>query len=287
MADAYLYFPGCFASGGAAACDTSMRGLAQYLQVELRSAEGLLSCCGGSPAREMDEELSLALIGRNLQEAYRTGLPLLLPDACCYRQFMASRASLRKENRLRALVEANLGRAVSLEVEMEHPLSLLTKPVFLDKIRDGLRRKFPSLRPVAYYGAELSGRLMQDIFWERQPQGSRGPIVQGKMERLLEAIGLQPIEWKGAVLDHGALSSFLYPKLGRHLVGKIIAEANRVGANAILCAGAHAFHNLELHQTDTPPLPVFFITELLALALELPQTETCLASHLIEGWNVL
>ena len=73
------------------------------------------------------------------------------------------------------------------------------------------------------------------------------------------------------------------------LIGEILSNAKKNGANCIVTVCPLCMTNLEMRQQaagkqrgEDLSIPVFYFTELLGLAMEVPGVKKCFASHLVD-----
>jgi heterodisulfide reductase subunit B len=77
------YYPGCALHGTAAEFDGSLRAVCQAMEITLTELADW-NCCGASSAHFLDEQLALDLAERNLRLALQVGPELLAPCAACF-----------------------------------------------------------------------------------------------------------------------------------------------------------------------------------------------------------
>lgn len=253
------YYPGCSLHGTGVEYDLSTRAVCEALRIELREIEDW-SCCGASSAHSAGGDLALALPARNLALAAEAGRDVVVPCAACF-------------NRLRA---AQL--AVAPRVEVRSLVDLLASPEVLSRIADGVRRPLEGLSAVTYYGcllvrpAEITGA--EDV---EDPRG---------MDSVLQALGIDLRTW--SYKTHCCGGGLALPRrdvVGR-LVGQIIDQARRCGADCIATACPMCLLNLEARQVEghgrRDSLPVLYFTELVGLALGLEEAPSWLGRHLVD-----
>jgi heterodisulfide reductase subunit B len=76
--------------------------------------------------------------------------------------------------------------------------------------------------------------------------------------------------------------SLIKPDMAARLVNRLAARAREAGAEAMVTSCPLCQVNLEMRQSDEPKMPSLYITELLGLALGLPQVGKWLSKHLID-----
>lgn len=102
----------------------------------------------------------------------------------------------------------------------------------------------------------------------RPPQyHSHGKFIVGEMERVLSALGAQPLKRTYTNRCCGSFLAATRPDIATPMVNTIIEGAQAEGADCIISACATCQLNLENRCTLEKKLPVFHFSEILALAL--------------------
>lgn len=276
---AYSYYPGCTAHGTAVEYEETIRTVCSLLGVELHELDDW-NCCGASSAHAVAPELATTLSERNLTLADRSGLPLLVPCSACFNRLKHARAHR---------VEA--GRPASVPgggVDILFMLDLAASQEHLERIRDAVTRTLEGLSVVPYYGC-LSVRppRVTDSSDHENPK---------EMDRVLEALGAEVLEWPYKTLCCGGSLAIGRPDLVTGLCGRIAAMARRVGADALVTACPLCFMNLDSRQPGQDragsiyrdgPLPVFYFTELIALAIGDTAVRRHFKRHIVPTEGVL
>ena len=269
------YYPGCSLLGSSREFDESVRSLLKALDVELVEVPDW-SCCGASSAHLLDPALSLALPARVLALAERAGLTeVLAPCAACSNRLLSTQQELRAHPERRAEVEAILGLPCPGEVRILNILQLL------DRLQERLVVVEPFARRVACYYGCLLVRPARVVEFDRveDPQS---------MDRLLAKAGATPLDWPSKTECCGAAFSVARTDIVAALGARIVKEAVRRGAEAIVVACPLCHSNLDLRRPEINAalgsdhaVPVLFITQALGLAMGLAPAALGLQRHLV------
>ncbi|MCL6622086.1 MAG: CoB--CoM heterodisulfide reductase iron-sulfur subunit B family protein [Syntrophobacterales bacterium] len=260
------YYPGCSLEGTAADYAASISAVAPLLGVELLELEDW-NCCGASAAHSLNHELALALPGRNLTLARKRGLDVVVPCALCF-------------NRLKA-AEKETAEPAARPVRIWDLLDFLTQETFLTQVSRRLVKPLTGLKAVAYYGC-LSAR---------PPQITDKPDWENPtaMDRLLEALGAEALDWSYKTDCCGAGLAVARPDIIDTLVGRLYDRALAAGAECFVVSCQMCQANLDLTQSRISEktgmryyLPVLYFTELLGLALGHPGAAGWLSRHLVD-----
>jgi heterodisulfide reductase subunit B len=102
------------------------------------------------------------------------------------------------------------------------------------------------------------------------------------MAELLEAVGADVKTWSHATDCCGAGLSLSRTDVVQNLVSRLAERAREAGADALVTSCPLCQVNLEMRQTSEPKMPAFYITELIGLALGIPQADKWWSKHLID-----
>ena len=271
------YYPGCSLLGSSREFDESVRAVSRAIGLELVEVPDW-NCCGASSAHVLDHNLSLALPAKILAQAEAAGLTeVLAPCAACYNRLTSARTELAQDPAAAAEIAAIIELPVTGRVKVVNVLELLDR--FQDEIK--ARTKAPFRRKVACYYGCLLVRPPKVVAYDR-------PEDPHSMDRLMALAGAEPIEWNFKTECCGAAFSVTRTDLVARMSGRIVADAARHGAEAIVVACPMCHSNLDLRrpeinaQLDTPSqVPVLFITQALGLALGLDPVALGLQRHMV------
>ncbi|MGI9860224.1 CoB--CoM heterodisulfide reductase iron-sulfur subunit B family protein [Moorella naiadis] len=272
------YYPGCSLHSTAAEFSASTEALFQALGVELRELEDWC-CCGATSGHSLSGYLSHALPLHNLILAETAGDDLLVPCAACYNSLKTAQTFMATGGEeavgLNRQVAAALGREYQGQIRVRHVIDVLADPRVEQLIKEHLQKDLAALPLASYYGCLLT-RPPKVASFEANPEQPR------LMDQLLTLAGGRPVTWSHKNECCGASLAIPQPQIVEQLVGKIVAAARRAGAQAIVTACPLCQTNLDSRQPGgSEALPVFFITEILGLAVGLDATPW-LKKHLVD-----
>jgi len=268
------YYPGCSLKGTAREYDWSILWVAHKLGLELCELPDW-NCCGASSAHMTNHDLSGQLSARNLHLAQQSGRDVVVPCPACF-------------SRLRAADQnpaAQAGERLA-PVQILSLTTLLNRAEVLDGIRAAVVTPLTGLRVACYYGC-LSMRppLLTGAINHEHPQG---------LDTLVKAVGGSPMRWSHKTECCSGSLGMTRPDIARSLIGDILGAVRRGGATAVVTDCPMCQANLEARQLDpksavpkSERLPVFYMTELIALALGRPQKRKYWRKHLVDPRAVL
>jgi heterodisulfide reductase subunit B len=283
----YAFFPGCSLESTAWDYDRSTRAVCRALGIELEEIPGWV-CCGSTPGHATSPSLSIALPVFNLQRARELQAPVLTACASCYARLRTANHEVRNDANQRQRAERITREPYDGSVEVHHVLDVLVNHLGVKAIRAAVRRPLAGLRVACYYGCLLV-RPAEVVAFD----AAEHPTA---MDRLVAALGAEPIDWPLRTECCGASLSMTQSGVVSRLSYKLVDMARQAGAQCIAVACPLCQVNLDLRQADARKAhgelletPALYVTQLLGLALGLTPKELGLralsvsADALLEG----
>jgi heterodisulfide reductase subunit B len=269
---AYAYYPGCSAAGTSLEYDLSTRAVCEVLGIKLVDVPDW-NCCGSTPAHMVDHTLSAALSARNLAQSESLGLDdFTTPCPSCLKNVHNAIEHMRDPGFKEAVDKLTL-RPLAREHRALSVLQVILEEVTPEGLARKIKKPLRGLKLATYYGCLMTrpGRFMH--FDDEENPTS--------MDRLLEAAGAEVLPFPFKTECCGG--SFGIPRgdVVARLGGRILGLARRTGADALVAACPLCQMNLDMRQgqilkaaKENPEarLPVFYYTQLLGLALDLPES---------------
>ena len=268
----YSYYPGCTASTTAVEYGLSTEAVCEALGMELIELPDW-NCCGASSAHALNHELATALPGRNVAIAQAAGLDIAIPCPACYQHSLIADKRFREDEAWRAEMEELLGFEYTGQARPRALLEIIGYDFDLEDIAAQVKKPLEGLKPVSYYGCVLV-RPPELTGWD-DPEH---PVI---MDRLLKALGAEPVSWSYIVDCCGASLTLNRSDVVVTLVNRLVQAAEEVGANCIVSACGMCQINLDTRQKGHK-MPILYFTELLGLALNLPATNSWFKRHAID-----
>ena len=274
----YTYYPGCTIGTTAVEFGLSTDAVCEALGVELVELEDW-NCCGASSAHSLDHELALRLPARNVALAQKEGLDIVAPCPACYQHVLQADRVLREDEHWRREMEAMLGFTYTGQPRIRHLMEVLTEPEVLEAVRRRVTRPLKGLRVASYYGCVLV-RPPEFTGWD-------DPEHPTRMDRLMAALGAEPVEWSYKVDCCGASLALSRSEVVVALSTRLAREAQEAGADVIACACGMCQINLDTRQNLEKKIPILYFTELMGLALGLSGVEKWWNKHMVNPRPVL
>ncbi|MFO7741138.1 MAG: CoB--CoM heterodisulfide reductase iron-sulfur subunit B family protein [Anaerolineae bacterium] len=271
----YTYYPGCTSETTAVEFGLSTEAVCEALGIDLLELDDW-NCCGASSAHSLDHELGLALPGRNVALAQEAGLDVLIPCPACYQHCRDADIKMRQDEAWRAKMERILGFHYEGEGRPRHLLDVLSNDLDKRELREKVTRPLKGLKVASYYGCVLV----------RPPEltGWDDPEHPVTMDQLMEVLGAETIDWSYKVDCCGASLTLSRGDIVTELSNKIVEGAAEAGADCIVSVCGMCEINLDTRQAPESgeKMPIFYLTELMALALGLDQVEKWLRRHSVD-----
>lgn len=275
----FSYYPGCSLKGSATDLDRSFRAAAGALGMKLVELPDW-TCCGASSAHMVDKYLEEALPAADLLNAEMLGNDIVAPCAACHLRIKSASMKLMEDRELRSRFPFK-GSIRTLS-----GLEIFSSEDAISRLRSNLKRPLSGLRVVPYYGC-LAVRPPEVV----EPDDPENPA---QMDLILEALGVDMLKWPYKTDCCGGSLSLTRSDLVMKLSQKLLDMAVMVDADAIVTMCPMCQANLDTRQGDISRTtgrlyhtPIFYVTELIGLAMEDPNSKSWLAKHLVSCEPVL
>jgi heterodisulfide reductase subunit B2 len=265
----YAFFPGCSMDGTARDYRLSTVAVAKVLGLELPEIPDWV-CCGSTAAHSSDPLLAAALPAKNLLAASKmpaNGSPRKVAVGCaaCFSRLRIANMQIAGNQTLRGQVAQAIGGDYDGQVPVVHLLEILARDIGFKAIAAKVKHSLRGLKVACYYGCLLS----------RPPEVAFDDVENPTlMDQLVRAVGGEALDWPHKTECCGASCSITQAEIVHELGQKILSMAKAVGADCMVTACPLCQMNLDLRQGDIESkynesynLPVFYITQLLGLAL--------------------
>lgn len=280
-ANAIAYYPGCSLHASASEYDRSFRAAAAALGLKLQEPRGWV-CCGGSPAHWKSRELAHDLALKNLALVESLGhQAVTVPCAMCFSRLRHAAHDVAADPSLKDNLSHQVGYDYRGQVGIENAVDTIVKRVGLEKVAENVRKPLSGLKVVCYYGCLLT----------RPPSvtGAEHPEYPRNMDLLMQALGAEVRDWSFKTDCCGGSLSLFDTDQCLTLIKKIIDGAREVEAEAVVTACPMCHTNLDGRQAELSrregqryQVPIFYFTQLLALALGLGEKRAAVHGHLVD-----
>ena len=280
----YSYYPGCSLHASAKEYDESTRGLFKALKIGLTEVPDWC-CCGATPAHNVDELLSLSLCAKNLELAADVQGDLAVACAACFSRLKTTQHKLADDPEKKRQVEYAIAGTVP-EKRVKHLLEILANDFGLERLQGSVTKPLAGLTVACYYGCLLT----------RPPEVPELDCTEAPtiMERVIGATGAKTVAWSHRLECCGANFTVSRRGVVIKLSGDILASAKAAGADCLMVACPLCHGNLDIRQAEIEEasgerygMPVFYMTQLLALAAGVAPTKLGFDSMMVSPLPLL
>jgi heterodisulfide reductase subunit B len=184
-------------------------------------------------------------------------------------------------------MEGTLGFRYEGRVQPRSLLDIVVNDLTAESLRSRVKRPLAGLKVASYYGCLLIRPPQYTGRWD-DPEHPRS------MDYVLEAMGAEAVAWSYGVDCCGGSLTLNRSDVVVHLVDRLLRAAHEAGAEALATACPMCMANVDGRQkyrggspiprkprAEYEPLPIFYFTELMALAYGLPVGKV-LGKHMVD-----
>jgi heterodisulfide reductase subunit B len=277
----FTYYPGCSLKGTAKDYAESIAGLCGFLGIELDEIPDW-DCCGATAAHSIDRQASIALAARTLNLAAKMPqAEMLVPCPMCFNRLKTASYVLAKDPN--SSLEISLSDSVPVIWDLAN---FFAGEKMLEAVASKIRKPLEGLKVVCYYGCMAN----------RPPEitGASDCEDPQALDRIVANLGGTPIPWPYKTDCCGASQRISLESVETRLVEKLLDMARRYGAQAVVVSCQMCQANLDMHKNKakggsgrTSPLPIYYFTELIGLALGVEGVSRWLSKHIIDPGPLL
>jgi heterodisulfide reductase subunit B len=247
--------------------------VSRALGIELKEVDDW-SCCGATSAHSTNFKLSVALPARNLIAAEKDAMDVMVPCAACFNRFKTAEHHLKGDKALRNEIEGIVGGKYHGGIAIRNPIDIIYKEIGLDGLSGKVKKSLKGLKPVSYYGCLLL----------RPPEvcefdNYENPVI---LDKILNTLGAGARLWSYKTDCCGGSLTISKTDIVMKMVNKLMTMAREAGANCVVTACPVCMANLDMRASENLRLPVFYFTELIALALGLQGPDTWFKLHNVD-----
>jgi heterodisulfide reductase subunit B len=215
--------------------------------------------------------------------AEEMGMDMVAPCAACYKNMNKASHVLREDPDLLSQINATLdSHQVGNAPEVRHPLDVIVNDVGVDDVP--VEKPLNGLKVASYYGCLIT----------RPEGGFDDPDYPQSMDRLMEALGAEAVDWQYKTKCCGGAIYMTTEEISFKLSADVLAHAKAAGANAVAVGCPFCQLLLDLYQdklnaikNTSFDLPILFFSQLMGLAMGLDRAELGLEKLVVSPFNLL
>lgn len=282
----FTYYPGCSAESSSRHYDLSTRAVCKELGIGLSELDDW-NCCGATAYMSVQELRAFAISGRNLALAEPLGREIITACPACYLVLHKTNDYISHYPDIREKINAALS-AAGLEytgsVGIRHLLDVIGNDYGTDLLHQRVKRSLGGLKVACYHGCQLTRPFAAFDKYDN-------PTT---LDRVMEAAGAEAVRYPLTTKCCGGMMMTTAPEVATKLVNDLIKCALDNGADCIATACPLCYVNLDSYQnqleitgTGAEPMPIFFFTQLLGLALGIDEHELGLGMSVVPADSAL
>lgn len=284
----YSFYPGCSMEGAAVPYRKSFEAVADTLYMGLEEIPDW-SCCGATVASGVVGDYpAQVLAARNLALAEPKRFDVVVPCSSCYMNLALVNKKFQEDAHFKAMANnalAAAGLKYKGTLKVRQVIEVLINDVGLDKIKAAVKKPLTGLRVAGYLGCQTPRVLPWKFDDPEQPV---------YLDRIIEALGATPVKFPLKARCCGSSHSLTRTEVVVNSSHELFQSALKDGAQLMITPCPMCQMNLDYfqgmvkqqHQTHTP-MPVLFITQLMAIAFDLPPHAWALKYNIVSPFEVL
>jgi heterodisulfide reductase subunit B len=244
------------------------------------------NCCGATYPLIIDNMLELAAPAHVLVSARDVGTTVTTACTTCYNVLKRTNKFIREHEEERERINAFIEADYSGEVEVMDILHLLRDQVGFEAVQNRVQKPLEGLRVAAYYGCMVL-RPPDEVAYD-------DPDHPQSLDDLMISLGATAVDYPHKAECCGAYLAVKEPDVTREMVYTILKSALAAGAEAVATNCPLCQFNLDKQQAEMrrvyagyQPVPVFYFSQLMGLALGQDASEYGWERHYIDARPLL
>lgn len=269
------FYPGCTAHSTGIEYSLSLHAVAEELGIQLLEIEDW-NCCGAAAAHSLSGLLGLALPARNLARAQARELPLVVPCAGCFNALKRAQHALSSDGDMKEKLERIVGFEYNEKLEVKLMHEVIMDQVGSDALKSHIRRPLTGLKVASYYGCALV----------RSPEvvkmgDHENPVF---LDEIVTLLGGEARDWSYKTDCCGADIAMTHSDIAAEIADHLTDMAQEAEADCAMVSCGLCQINLDMRQSakGRERLPVFYFTELMGVAMDLPGANKWWAKHIVD-----
>lgn len=283
----YKFFLGCVIPARLPFIERSARKVFDKLDIELETLENF-SCCPdptGVPAVSHDVWVTLG--ARNLSLIQDENSQILSLCSGCVETLKTANHLLDRDSSLKQEVNRRLksvGRQINFNVAVKHGGQILYEQI--EELRPKITRPLTNLKVAVHYGCHYL-RPAEIIQWD-------DPFEPHTIDELIKTIGAESVQYSAKMDCCGGPLLKNDEELSLKMLDTKLQSIQDSGADCVAVVCPACFLQFEYQQKSVNALlnkhfdfPIFYLTELVALAMGFSSDELGLKFHRIKTKKIL
>ena len=279
----YAFFPGCVAKGTCPELYQSTNKVAEKLGMELVELSEA-TCCGAGVMQAKNQELTDTYNARTFALAEEKGLATIMTIcSTCQGYMQPANLTLKEDDQYLAKINQTLadgGHQYKGGVDVKHLMWILSEGEELENLKTRVQKSLNGLKVAPFYGCQ--------ILRPSYALGYDDPERPSSMDRIIEALGGQPVDYHGKTRCCGFPALLENERAALRMVGRTMKDAKENGAQCVVTPCPLCHLNLDIYQAKAEQeigysldMPILHLPQLVGLALDLSAKELQLSKHFV------
>ena len=284
----YAYYPGCASLEITEESSETTKMVADALGIKLVDMPGA-SCCGAGLMSDYDRVLTLAINARIFAQAEAMGLDIMTICSTCLMVMNKARHDMETEPGLMDEVNAVLAEAglkYKGKVRIKHLLWVLVEDYGLDKLKKDVKKPLSRLKVAPFYGCHT--------LRPSEALGFDDPEMPTSLDDVIKTLGAESVQYVGKTKCCGFQVDLVTEETAVEMTGTRLLDAKEHGADCLVTPCPFCHINLDNYQSMAEKalsrkieLPVFHLSQLVALALGMDKSKLGFSRHLVSSEKLL
>jgi heterodisulfide reductase subunit B len=284
----YKIFEGCVIGNRIPFIEAASRKV--FEKVGIETSQAPFSCCPDPTGmKSFDSDAWLAIGARNLTLAEEEGKDIISLCNGCANTLRGVKYQLTHDSIKKDKINAELGkigREFKGSIDVKHFIDVLKNEIGIDKIKEIITKPLNRLRVALHPGCHY----MRPSEWME----SDDPIRPTNLKELVAATGAIVVDYEELTLCCCSAVTNAYEEYGFQNLKIKMDSIKKIGVDAIIVNCPACFQQFDTRQRDLSKkfetvfnIPVLYLTELYALAMEISPDELGLKFHRIRLTTVI
>jgi heterodisulfide reductase subunit B len=283
----FSYFLGCVIPGRLPFLETSARQTFESLGFKVTDQAKYSCCPDPTGAAQLDHETFLVIGARNLCLFEEKKNDILSLCSGCTETLKTVKHILDNDDKKKEEINSKLktiGKSYKGNIDVKHFAEVLYENI--DKIREKIKKPLKDLKVAGHPGCHYL-RPSEIINWDN-------PLNPKTLDELIEAVGAVPIDYTLKNDCCGNPLEKTEKEISLSMLENKLKSIQEAGADCIVCVCPACYQQFDFNQREINKrnekdynFPVFYITELIAIALGLDTEKLGLNYHRIKVDNIL
>ena len=283
----YKFFLGCVIPGRLPFLEASARKTFEKIGMEVGDQANCSCCPDPTGVAQMDHESFLAIGARNLCLFEESNNDVLSLCSGCTESLKTVKHTLDNDDNMRKEINSKLkviGKTYKGSIDVKHFAEVLYENI--EKLKKNVKNPLKDLKVAGHPGCHYL-RPSEIINWD-------DPLNPTTLDKLIEAIGADAVEYATKNDCCGNPLEKSDKELSLNMLESKLRSMKEVGADCIVCVCPACYQQFDFNQREINKIkntdynfPVFYITELIALALGIDTKDLGLNFHRIKVNEIL